>query len=150
MKRLFFLAIVSASFFLAGCSKDEDEGSGIAYMQPGIYAGRYDEGTSGTTIFDFQIVVTRTNDTTYQVQQISNGIITPFNIVIGAITGTGASQKIKFKIPRQASGATTLVGDARVPTGYDGQWSVQDNSFKFGYVFDNDQSDYVRFTGNGQ
>ncbi len=149
IKMKFSVVVLALSLFtFTACKKDKVAAVPAPSMESGIYSGKYvaQDGTVDTR-YQFRLFINQIDDTTYTVQQLDAGNLPSFRMNFGAVLGTGTTTKVKFRIPIQAVGSSTIVGDARVSNGYDGLYYAFDKSITFGIVFDNNSSKYIRFTG---
>ena len=146
--KLSVLAFALTLMMFTACKKDKVAPVGSPSIESGIYSGKYvaQDGTIDTR-YQFRLSITQIDDTTYTVQQLDAGNLPSFQMIYGAVLGTGTTTKVKFRIPIQTIGSSTIVGDARVTNGYDALYYAFDKSITFGIVFDNNSSKYIRFIG---
>lgn len=146
--KLSILALMLVAISFTACKKDKVAAVPTPSLESGVYSGKYiaQDGTVDTR-YQFRLSITQVNDTTYNIQQLDAGNLPPFKMYYGAVLGNGTTTKLKFRIPIQTVGTSTIVGDARVSNGYDGLYYAFDTSISFGIVFDNNSSKYIRFIG---
>ncbi len=146
--KLSVIALALSVLTFTACKKDKVAAVAAPSMESGIYSGLYtaQDGTIDNR-YQFRVSITQIDDTTYNVQQLDAGNLPAFKMNYGAVLGTGTTTKLKFRIPIQTVGGSTIVGDARQTNGFDALYYAFDKSIQFGIVFDNNSANYIRFKG---
>src|SRR6476660_7662602 len=97
------LSIALSLILFSSCKKDKVADPGLTSMESGVYSGKYVSQNAGVidTRYQFRVAINQINDSTYTIQQLDAGILPDFNMIYGAVLGTGTTTKLKFRIPIQ-------------------------------------------------